>query len=211
MPAIANRKGRAIRNRLPSRETRDACLALETEAFNKSIAAFLGRVKHELVGVAVRRTAIDLTARVTKRTPQKEGRAAAGWLPFARDHGGRTFGVSGPGVTQGMSESSYSANLRGTRPYVEMTNAVPHIMSLEVGAAPHDIVAKKGKALAIPLPANAPASLVAEAIGIVGTRRTVYFRRKIRHPGNRSYRMLKRSMREIRRHVEANFVGLVRP
>ena len=191
MLPISERQGRAIRNRLPSRAVRESCMHLATDAFEKSVAKFVSGLGAK-AGLGVKKLAMDLTRGVTRETPQKEGRAAAGWWPFAREHGGG-LGVSGRGVAKGLTEGKYRADLRGLKPYVELTNAVPYIVPIEVGTRPHVIRAKSAKALRF------------------FYRGRLVFRKSVNHPGTRAYRPLHRAMRRQRRMLGGAFGGLTRP
>lgn len=167
-------------------------LTLEHEKFCAAVAKFVRRVGDEKAGLAVKKTAIDLTAHTTRGTPQRTGRAAAGWWPFAVAHGAG-FGVGGAGARQGLREGSYTARLRGARPFVELVNQAPHIVPLEEGARPHTIRARRAKALRF------------------FYRGRIVFAKSVRHPGMRGYHALRNGMADIRRHLEASFGGLVRP
>ena len=169
-----------------------SALRLEHEKFCRSVGRFVKAVGDKKAGVAVRRTAIDLTRYTTRGTPMRTGRAAAGWMPFAAAHGA-PMSVSGKGAARGFREGSYSARLRGARPFVELVNQVPYIMPLEDGARPHTIRARRAKALRF------------------FYRGQVCFAKSVRHPGMRGYHALRNGMSAIRRHLEDRFGGLVRP
>ena len=194
MLPIAQRTGRRIRNRLPSRETRESCLAFETEAFEREVARFVERALGDRAGEGVEKTTLDLTGHVTAKTPQKTGRLAAAWLPFAASRGVHIPLTETAGAARGRREGRYRARLKGPRPYIELTNAAPHALPIELGARPHWITARPGGALRFPGPDG-----------------SYIYRKRVWHPGIRSFRPLKRSMRIIRRHLEANFERLVRP
>jgi len=171
---------------------RESVFHMETDRFERSIARFIGVIAPEKAGIAVKKLAIDLTRSVIPLTPGVSGRARGGWIPFARSVGAH-IGVRGPGVAKGMREGSYEARLTGPRPYVILTNAVRYIRPIELGSKPHEIAARRAKALRF-----------------IGSDGTYVFRKKVRHPGTRPSLALYRAMRHIRRHVEKSFDGFTR-
>jgi len=169
-----------------------SALRLEHEKFCGAVSRFVKRVGEKKAGVAVKKTALDLTRHTTRGTPMRTGRAAAGWWPFAVSQGA-PMSVSGAGAARGFREGSYRSRLRGARPFVELVNSVPYIMPLEEGAGPHVIRARRAKALRF------------------FWRGRICFAKSVRHPGMRGYHALRNGMSAVRRNLEAAFGGLVRP
>lgn len=176
--------------RLPTRASRESCLTLETKAFERAVTKFVRRTP-ERAADCVAKLALDLLRFAVRGTPMVTGRAAAGWLPFADAQGAR-LPVRGSGVGRGRREGSYSARLRGVRPRVEVTNAVPYITVIEVGSGPHIIEPRPPR----------------RALKFVGRNGEYIFRRRVQHPGTRAYRPLMRAMRRLRRFTARAFEGL---
>ena len=192
MAGTFQRRARVGRRRMRPREFRESILRLEYEAFNREVIRFVKEKAPANAATAVKKLALDLIRFVTRRTPMVTGRAAGGWLPFARAHGVSSGLVRrGSGTIRGEKEGSYTSRLRGPKPQVVLTNAVPYIMPIEVGSRPHLIEARRSKALRF-----------------VTRSGELIFRKRIMHPGTRAYHSLRHAYRDLRKGLVAAFGGL---
>jgi len=109
---------------------------VEALAFGQVLNAMAEDVADERMPTFLRKTMFEIMSRVIKRTPVDTGRARAGWSA-ASDIKGQpsvgTFGGSAGAVAEGESRSTLTDELDGSSGFIEVTNAVKYILSLEFG------------------------------------------------------------------------------
>lgn len=111
-------------------------LEWETEVFRQWTETLVDGLTREETAKALRKTALNFTDRVVKKTPVDTGRARAGWLAYA-DSEGHDVEVVGEvqAIAQGRQASDFNAQLFGEKQFIEIVNAVRYILHLEFGSS----------------------------------------------------------------------------
>jgi hypothetical protein len=112
-------------------------MELETREFNMHVQQF-ARKYPDRARIIIKKFALDLLARIVKRTPVDTGRARAAWYPSMVALGLNvplaTEGTKAAEIAKGKSEGSYKD--RTKRPglmYIDLINGVRYIVYLEYG------------------------------------------------------------------------------
>jgi len=116
-------------------------MKMETKDFNRSIKRFM-RTTDLADEIVLKKIAFDLLSNILKPEPDgthptDTGQARAGWHAAVSGLG-KSFNMdsrlkSTSKVSEGKRQGKYKAKLTGTKKYIEMVNAVGHIVFLEYG------------------------------------------------------------------------------